>query len=94
MIKLLDPKALPVVGKLVYAARPHSLQKARIGIIWNGRTHGDGIMRRVVSLLGERYGVELIKMLKKAYIGNIAPAEYFDEMATLRLDAAVVGVGD
>jgi hypothetical protein len=94
MIQLLDPKAQPVVGKLVYAARPNSLAKARVGILWNGRTHGDGIMKRVVSLLDERYGVELVKVLKKAYIGNVAPAAFFEEMATLRLDAAVVGVGD
>lgn len=94
MIQLLDPKAKAVVGKLVYAARARSLSKARIGILWNGRTHGDGIMKRVVALLGERHGAQLVKVLQKAYIGNVAPKEFFDEMVTLRLDAAVVGVGD
>jgi hypothetical protein len=94
MIQLLDPKAQPVIGKLVRAPRVHSLRNARIGILWNGRAHGDHIMKSVVNLLRERHGVELIKVLKKAYIGNVAPQSFFDEMAAARVDAAVVGVGD
>lgn len=94
MLRLLDPKARPVIGKLVLAPRLQSLGKARVGILWNGRAHGDHIMKKVVGLLGERHGVQLVKTLHKAYIGNVAPQSFFDEMVSLRLDAAVVGVGD
>jgi hypothetical protein len=94
MLKLLDPKAPPVIGKLVRAPRLHSLDNARVGILWNGRAHGDHIMKEVVGLLRERHGVQLIKVLHKAYIGNVAPPSFFDEMVAARVDAAVVGVGD
>ena len=94
MVRLLDPKALPVIGRLLLSPRPRSLAGARVGILWNGRAHGDHIMKNVVERLRAQHGLQLVKVLHKAYIGNVAPQAFFDEMVAARVDAAVVGVGD
>lgn len=94
MERIYDPTSGPVTGRLVMATRPPSLTGKRLAVLWNGRPHGDKILRRVLELLRERHAVEVTDFLKKPYIGNVAPPEYFDRLLASRAEAVVVGVGD
>jgi len=94
MLKILDPRTGPVSGKLVMSPRFGTLNGLKIGVIWNGRMYGDKVLRKVLELLKEKYTFEVVDFLKKAYVGNIAPKEFFDKLAADRTDAVIVGVGD
>ena len=94
MLKILDPTAGPVSEKLVLAPRFGTLNGLKIGVLWNGRPHGDKVLRKLIELLKEKYTFDVIDFLKKAYIGNIAPQEFFDKLVADKVDAVFVGVGD
>jgi hypothetical protein len=94
MERIYDPTSGPLTGRLVLARRPSTLNGKKLAVLWNGRPHGDKVLRRVLDLLAERHGFEVSDFLKKPYIGNVAPPEYFDRLQSSRADAVVVGVGD
>ncbi len=94
MLKILDPTAGPVSGKLVLAPRFGTLNGLKIGVLWNGRPYGDKVLRKLIELLREKYTFDVIDFLKKSYIGNIAPQEFFDKLIADKVDAVFVGVGD
>lgn len=94
MERIFDPTSGPVTGALVMAPRPATLAGARLAVLWNGRPHGDKILRRVLDLLRERHALEVADFLKKPYIGNVAPGEYFDRLLASRATAVLVGIGD
>ena len=52
------------------------------------------ILRRVLDLLGERHDFQVTEFLKKPYIGNVAPKEYFDRIFASQANAVLVGIGD
>ena len=88
----LDPrKAAP--GVVVPARRLKSLAGKRLGILWNNRAGTDRLLRHVAALLHEKHRFAEIYFTRKMFIGNAAPAEIIDDLAT-RVDAVVVGVGD
>ncbi|MFQ5861257.1 MAG: hypothetical protein ACE5IG_06890 [Dehalococcoidia bacterium] len=90
---VLSPTAGPATGKFRPASRPTTLDHKVLGAIWNSRPHGDKIIHMVVELLRQRYGIREFIFRAKPYIGNIAPAEIYDELAR-RCDAVITGVGD
>ncbi len=94
MIKVLDPTTGPVTGKLVLVPRPTTLNRKKLAVLWNGRTHGDKIFNRLLDLLKKKYTFEVVAFLKKPYIGNIAPKEYFEKIINAKADAVLVGIGD
>ena len=94
MERIYDPTSGPVTGQLVMAKRPSTLRGKSVAVLWNGRPHGDKILRRVVAILRERHGVGVSDFVKKPYIGNLAPPEYFERLLASRADAVVAGVGD
>lgn len=94
MLKILDPKAGPVIGKLVLAPRFGTLSGLKIGVLWNGRTYGGNLLRKIIKVLQEKYRLEIGTFLQKSYVGNIAPKEFFDQLAAQKTDAVLVGVGD
>lgn len=94
MIKIFDPTASPVTGKLILVPRLTTLNRKKLAVLWNGRTHGDKVFHRLLNLLREKYTFEVVAFLKKPYVGNIAPKEYFDKIINAKADAALVGIGD
>lgn len=94
MVKIFDPTAGPVTGKLVLVPRPATLNGKKLAVLWNGRTHGDKVFRCLLETLKKKYTFEVIAFLKKPYVGNIAPKEFFDKIAKEKADAALVGIGD
>jgi len=88
MLKILDPTAGPVSGKLVLAPRFDTLNGVKIGVIWNGKPYGDNIIRGAIGLLKEKYTFDVVDFLKKPYIGNVAPKEFFAKLAADKAQGA------
>jgi hypothetical protein len=89
----LDPRQGPSRGAVVPASRLTSLAGARLGILWNNRPGGDQLLQQVAEFLNQKGELAEIYFTKKMFIGNAAPPEIIDDLAS-RVDAAIVGVGD
>ncbi len=94
MLKLLDPRSGPVKGSISRAARLESLGGLRLAILWNGKTFGGDLLQRVAALLTQKYRAEVAIFLRKPFLGNEAPPDYFDQIATSGSQLALVGFGD
>lgn len=93
MLDVLDPTLGPAHARGPLALRLQDLHGKRLGVIWNGRPHGDSILRQTIETLTHEYGAVVETFRRKQFIGNIAAPEVLDEVAT-RCDAAITGVGD
>lgn len=89
----LDPRQGPKAGWMAPAARLTSLRGKKIGILWNNRPRGDKLLKYVAELLQQKHGFAEVYFTKKTFIGNAAPQEIIDDLAS-KVDAAIVGVGD
>ncbi|RMF94180.1 MAG: hypothetical protein D6736_00545 [Nitrospinota bacterium] len=89
----LDPRQGPKYDLLEPAPRLPSLKGKRLGILWNNRPGGDRLLRYVAEILHQKYELAEIYFTKKPFIGNEAPPEVLEDLAS-RVDAAVVGLGD
>ncbi len=94
MVQIFDPTAGPVTGKLVLVPRPATLNGKKLVVLWNGRSHGDKVFRSLIDLLKKKYRFEVVAFLKKPYVGNIAPKEFFDQIVAKKADAVLAGIGD
>jgi hypothetical protein len=72
------------------APRLTSLRGARIGILDNCKEFADVVLRGVAEALQRDYGVELVRVWQKSYLG--IPSPYAEEMAA-GCDAVINGVG-
>lgn len=90
---VLDPRQAPSAALVVPAKRLTTLRNKRLGLLWNNRLGGDRLLKHVAELLHQKYQFAEIYFTKKTFIGNAAPAEIIDDLAS-RVDAVVVGLGD
>jgi hypothetical protein len=72
------------------AARLKTIRGARIGILDNHKEFADLVLSGVVEALQRDYGVEIVKLWQKSYLG--IPSPYAPEMAA-ECDAVINGVG-
>jgi len=67
----------------------------RIGLFWNKKPNGDVLLERLGARLRERYGdTDVVWLAGKENPAQSAPAEAFEEAATLKCDAVLVALGD
>jgi hypothetical protein len=92
-LEVLDPSGGPVSTKTGLSPRLDSLAGKKIGVIWNGRPAGNQILYQVMKTLKEKDGVRETIFREKPFLGNIAPEELLQEMAS-QCDAVISGVGD
>lgn len=90
---VLDPRQRSNVSMVAPAKRMKSLNNIRLGILWNNRPGGERILNGVADLLKKKHHLAEIYFTKKMFIGNAAPPEIIDDLAS-RVDAAIVGIGD
>jgi hypothetical protein len=93
MIEVFDPTSGPAKGQITLAPRLDTLDGKSLGIIWNGRSHGDKVLNAVIDLLKQKYRFETVVLRKKPFIGNVAPLEIQEEIAAVS-DAVITGIGD
>ena len=72
------------------APRLKTIRGARIGILDNCKEFADVVLTGVVDVLQRDYGVEIVKLWQKRYLG--IPSPYAQEMAA-ECDAVINGVG-
>lgn len=72
------------------APRLETLRGARIGILDNCKEFADVVLTGVAEALQRDYGVEVVKLWRKSYLG--IPSPYAQEMAA-ECDAVINGVG-
>ncbi len=72
------------------APRLETLRGARIGILDNCKEFADVVLTSVAEALQRDYGVEVVKLWRKSYLG--VPSAYAQEMAA-ECDAVINGVG-
>jgi hypothetical protein len=72
------------------APRLRTIRGARIGILDNCKEFADIVLNGVADALQRDYGVEIVKLWQKSYLG--IPSPYAQEMS-VQCDAVINGVG-
>jgi hypothetical protein len=90
---MFDPTDGPVAEPFTPAARPASLSGKVIGILDNGKTKSDLLLREIQDLLRPEAGVVDVVMVRKPSAYRPAPDEQLDDLAR-RADAVITGIGD
>jgi len=90
---IFDPTDGPVAKAFTPAPRPASLTGKVIGILDNGKTKSDLLLREIQNLLRSEAGVAEVIMVRKASAYRPAPDEQLDDLAR-RADAVIAGIGD
>jgi hypothetical protein len=88
-----DPTDGPVAKAFTPAARPTSLKGKVIGILDNGKTKSDLLLREIQNLLRSEAGVADVVVVRKPSAYRPAPDEQLDDLAR-RADAVITGIGD
>ena len=90
---VLNPVVGPtnVNGRL--APRPESLEGKTVGFLWNHRQGGERILEGVKEQLSQKYQVAKTVDKTKHYIGEPAPKEMLEELAST-CDVVVTAIGD
>lgn len=88
-----DPTDGPVAKAFTPAPRLASLAGKVIGILDNGKTKSDLLLREIQNLLCSEAGVADVVMLRKPSAYRPAPDEQLDDLAR-RADAVIAGIGD
>lgn len=94
VIEFLDPSNAPADSTALAPRHRGSLEGARVGIVWNGRPNGDGVLKQVANRISSKYGVTIVDFQKKPLIGNLAPKEIFQGFIEKPVDYVLAGVGD
>ncbi len=92
--EVLDPTNGPARPTTLAPRLREGLRGGRVGVIWNGRPHGDAVLRAIIDELSETHDVELVGFEKKPLIGNSAPDEIFEGLIAAPIDYVLAGVGD
>lgn len=88
-----NPTDGPVVKGFSPAPRLTSLAGRVVGILDNGKTKSDILLRGIQDLLQAEAGVKEFVVVRKASAYRPAPDEQLDDLAR-RVDAVVAGIGD
>lgn len=91
--RVFDPTEGPVPQVFTPAPRPISLVGKIIGVLDNGKSKSDVLLREVQALLRSEAGAVDFVLLRKASAYRPAPDEQLDELAR-RVQAVVTGIGD
>lgn len=88
-----DPTDGPVIKAFSPASRLTSLAGKVVGILDNGKTKSDILLREVQDLLRAEAGVRDFVVVRKTSAYRPAPEEQLDDLAR-QVDAVVAGIGD
>ena len=88
-----DPTDGPAPKAFTPANRPANLEGKVIGILDNGKSKSDLLLRGLQDLLRTEAGVVKFVMLRKPSAYRPAPDDQLDDLAR-RADAVITGIGD
>ena len=90
---IFDPTDGPIAKTFTPANRLGNLKGKVVGVLDNGKTKSDLLLREIQNLLRSDVGVADVVILRKPSAYRPAPDEQLDELAR-RADAAIAGIGD
>lgn len=91
--KLMDPTGVTEKGESSLAPRKSSLNGAVIGLLWNKKSKGDQLLKRVADLLKRDYQIKKVIFQPAPAAGKPTPSELMDELAA-KCDVVVAAAGD
>ncbi|MCC7106204.1 MAG: hypothetical protein IT307_13765 [Chloroflexi bacterium] len=92
-IVVLDPTARPVPKLGSRAERLDTLEGKRIGFIDNSKRNSDQVLRRLDTMLHQRYGTADSITIRKSMPSRIVDANEIEQLLG-KVDAVIPGVGD
>jgi len=90
---ILEPYALPIDAPRELASPLGSLEGKVVGALWNTKPEGDDVLKQILAILEQQYGVKETRFFKKPSAGAPAKKKLLEEISP-QVDAFVVGVGD
>ncbi len=90
---IFDPTDGPIAKTFTPADRLGSLKGKVVGVLDNGKTKSDLLLREIQNLLRSEVGVADVVTLRKPSAYRPAPDEQLDELAR-QAHAAITGIGD
>lgn len=88
---LVDPTLTDTRPPVSPAPRPAVLNGARIGLLANGKTHGDTLLDLVADLLAERYGAGPLIRITKRHPSEPPSAEEFEVLRGCDIVLSAIG---
>ena len=92
-LTVLDPTVEPAPGGLVQASRVTEIRGLSVGLIDNGKPKADVFLRRLGTVLKEKYGVGDVHVIRKDDASTVAAPEILVDVAR-RCHIVIAGVGD
>ncbi len=90
---IFDPTDGPIAKTFTPADRLGSLKGKVVGVLDNGKTKSDLLLREIQNLLRSEVGVSDVVTIRKPSAYRPAPEEQLNDLAR-RADAAITGIGD
>jgi hypothetical protein len=93
-IKILDPTvSAEETAGITVAKRVADLDGKVLGLLHNGKVNGDQLLELVRELLGARYRLRDVVVIRKDSASRVAEADDLDRLAR-ECDAVVTAIGD
>ncbi len=92
-ITVLNPAAGSFAKELPVAGRLHDLNGKVLGILWNSKPNGDILLRRIQTVLAQRFNLAGIIWQQKPRADIPVTKEVLKEL-TLKADFIIAGQGD
>lgn len=92
-IRLMDPTLTSVRDGFEPAPRPATLDGARLGLLANGKTHGEFLLDAIAEELGRTYELGEIFRMTKGHPSEPPSVEQVRELAD-RCDVVISAIGD
>ncbi len=91
--KLMDPTGMTETGENSLAPRSDSLDGAVVGLLWNKKSKGDQLLKRVADLLKKDYQIKEVIFQPAPDAGKPTPSALMDELAA-KCDVVLTAAGD
>lgn len=92
-LRLLDPTGEAPKAQLRLAPRPETLEGMTIGLLANGKTNSEALLRETARLFVERHGCNVVAEENKWNATQICPPAMLQGIAE-RADLLITAVGD
>jgi hypothetical protein len=92
-LRLLDPTGDALKAELRLAPRPETLERLSIGLLANGKTNSEALLRETARLFVERHGCSVVAEENKGNATQICAPAMLQSIAE-RADLLITAVGD
>jgi hypothetical protein len=88
-----NPTSGPTAEKMGMAPRIENLQNGVLGVIDNGKTNSDTVLKRIVANLSERFSLKDVVLVRKHSVSH-AIKDDAARMLAQKCNFVLAGIGD